>query len=468
MRSLKTAIGFCSALLPFLLKAQPVIIQGTAKSFNNSKIEAYSYKDYITYTPLKLASAQTNDTGGFSLTLPDIKRTGYLYLSISNLRGSIYVSPGNTYHVIFPAPDSTQYANPYVSHMVDLNFLNHDSDNINTLVMDFNHHYDAFYNQYYTYILRKQGARFLDTFYLQMQNFYSEVHNSYFDAYMRYSVAETGINIMEGTKTLGKKFLEQKPILYHNYEYMKFFNDYFNNYLEQLVLGKTERDVKNFIAQNDYPNLMEVMKVNPILRENDSLCELALLKGLYELYYSGEFSQTSIKSLIQTTQAQSKIDEDKVIAADMLSSFSDVVKGATSPDFALKDAKGNISGGVDFRGRYLYLCFFKSSSEACLSELDVMAALYKKYGKKMNFVCVSEDKNISDLESFLDQNKLFNWTFLYDEGGKVLEKFDVKALPEFFLINPQGYFYMSPADGPSHGIEITFDQILPHKKQNNQ
>ncbi len=76
--------------------------------------------------------------------------------------------------------------------------------------MDFNHHYDAFYNQYYTYILRKQGARFLDTFYLQMQNFYSEVHNSYFDAYMRYSVAETGINILEGTKTLGKKFLRHK------------------------------------------------------------------------------------------------------------------------------------------------------------------------------------------------------------------------------------------------------------------
>ncbi len=69
MRSLKTAIGFCSALLPFLLNAQPVVIQGTAKSFNNSKIEAYSYKDYITYTPLKLASAQTNDTGGFLFNL---------------------------------------------------------------------------------------------------------------------------------------------------------------------------------------------------------------------------------------------------------------------------------------------------------------------------------------------------------------------------------------------------------------
>ncbi len=105
----------------------------------------------------------------------------------------------------------------------------------------------------------------------------------------------------------------------------------------------------------------------------------ALLKGLYELYhYSGEFSQNSIKGLIQTTQAQSKIDEDKIIAADMLSSFSDVVKGATSPDFALKDAKGNISGAVDFRGRYLYLCFFKSSSEACLGELNVMAALYAR------------------------------------------------------------------------------------------
>ncbi len=119
MRSLKTAIVFCSALLPFLLNAQPVIIQGCATVFKNSKIEAYSYKDYITYTPVKLASVQTNDTGGFCITLPNIKRTGYLYLSISNLHGSIYVSPGNTYHIRFPAPDSTQYANPYayVSHI---------------------------------------------------------------------------------------------------------------------------------------------------------------------------------------------------------------------------------------------------------------------------------------------------------------------------------------------------------------
>jgi len=99
-----------------------------------------------------------------------------------------------------------------------------------------------------------------------------------------------------------------------------------------------------------------------------------------------------------------------------------------------------------------------------MSELDVMSALRRQYGKKINFVCISEDDNYADLQKFLDQNKIYNWQFLYDDGHKVLKQYDVKTLPEFFLINPKGHFLKSPADPPSHGIQQTFDLIVSHKK----
>jgi peroxiredoxin len=301
-----------------------------------------------------------------------------------------------------------------------------------------------------------------------MEHRYANVNNSYFKAYIQYNLAEIGINILEGTKTLGEKYLKNKPVLYHNYEYMKFFNNYFNGYLEQFALTGRGNDINTFIQSANYHELSDVLRINPLLKSNDSLCDLVLLKGLYELYYSGNYSKESIKTLLTRIASQSTIEEDRIVANDMIQSFSAVTTGAGSPEFALKDSKGIVNSILDFRGRYLYLCFCKSNSDQCLSELTVMASLNKKYGKKINFVSISEDKNISVMQHFLDQNKIFTWPFLFDEGGKILEKYDVKSLPEFFLINPQGKFFLSPADAPSHGIELIFDKLLEHKKPNNQ
>jgi peroxiredoxin len=448
--------------------AQPVLIKGLAPSYEGKEISAYSYKDLITYTPVKIGSSQVNDSGRFSISIDGIKTSQYLYLSINNEQGSIYVSPSSTYHVIFPPPDSTHYENPFTVHMVDMTFIEHDSDNINSMVIDFNEQFDKFWNQCYLYFIRKEGPHYLDSFYLAMQHRYASVNNAYFKNYMQYNIAEIGINILEGPKILGEKYIQNKPVLYHSYEYMKFFNDYFNDYVEQFSLTSKGEDINRYLQSANYNGMKEVLKINTLLRTNDSLCELVLLKGLYEMYYSGTFNKESVKQMIGLVSTNTKIEESKIIAGDMLNSFSAVISGNATPDFALKDVKGAMSSIIDFRGKYLYLCFFRSKSDQCLSELDVISSLYKRYGKKLNIVCISEDDKLGDLQIFLDQHKIFTWTFLYDEGGKVRDKYDVKTLPEFFLINPQGKFYLSPADSPSHGIELIFDKLFaePKKKKN--
>jgi peroxiredoxin len=247
---------------------------------------------------------------------------------------------------------------------------------------------------------------------------------------------------------------------------MKFFNDYFKDYLEQFAIERTKEgdEVNRFISNNDYPNLMEVLKINPLLRNSDSLCELVLLKGLYELYYSGDYNKDNIKTILHNLSLTTKIDEDKLIAQDMLNSFTEVASGGAAPEFTLKDMQGDLTSLIDFRGKYVYLCFFKSSISDCVSEMDVMSALRRQYGKKITFICVSEDDDIADLQHFMDENKIYTWTFLYDKDKSVSKLYDVKTLPEFFLINPKGHFFRSPADAPSHGIQDTFDQIVARKK----
>ncbi len=443
--------------------SQPVVIIGGAPAYRGSLISVYTYKDYITNTPLRLIAQKVNDSGEFRFTLNNIKQTEYLYLNIDNLNGAIYVSPGNTYHVVFPIPDSTRYQNPYISHSIDLVFIIRDTDNINNLIMDFNDEFYNFWKYNYVYFIRKQAAPRLDTFAMQMQKRYAQINNLYFHQFLEYTIADYQLSVLMGTKTLGNRYLKNQPILYHNYEYMKFFNDYFKDYLEQVSAGKEGKDLADYIDKNDYTDLLELLKINPLLRANDSLCELVLLKGLYELYYDGDYKKENIKTILQLLETQTKIDEDRTIAGDMLHSFSGITEGADAPAFTLADAKGDSVSLSGLKGKYIYLGFIKSESEECLGELNVMAALNKIYGKKMYFVCISEDKNLELLRNFLKQNKSFNWKFLYDEGAKVLEQYDVRVLPEFFLLNPAGKFVMAPADEPGHGIELDLEPLFEKK-----
>jgi len=460
-------LTFTFSLFTLLAFAQNVTVEGHADTYKGKTIAAYSYQDLITNTPIMITSAKVNDTGYFTLSIPNIKESQYMYLNIENFNGSIYVSPGKSYHIVFPPPDSTQYLNPFVTHPIDLVFQNASATDINSMVIDFNEQWDLFWRKYYTYFVRKEATAVLDSFQLTMQQRYVDVKDPYFIGYVNYTIAEIEINILVGQKTLANKYFKNKPVLYHNYEYMKFFNDYFKDYMEQFAIERAKEgdEVNKTISGNDYNGLMEVMKVNPILRNSDSLCELVLLKGLNELYYTGDFDKENIKTILKNISVNSKIDEDKLIAKNILNSFIETGGGEAAPEFTLKDSQGELTSLIDFRGKYLYICFFKSSISASVGEMDVMSALRRQYGKKINFMCISEDDNMEDMQHFLDQNKIYTWPFLFDKNHEVLKLYNVKSTPEFFLIGPKGKFFRSPADPPSHGIQETFDQIAPQKNK---
>ncbi|HTB33012.1 MAG TPA: TlpA disulfide reductase family protein [Bacteroidia bacterium] len=465
MKLLRIYLAAGILLLPVLLQAQSATIEGYAPNYKGRTVYLSTYKDLITFTPLQINSTSINDSGKFKFPVDGLKQCTYMNLTIENNKGNLYVVPGNYYRVVFPAPDTEHYQNKYIEHRVNLELFIDDSAEVNNLIMDFNIQFENFWAKNYQYFLKKEAPHYVDSFYKAMLVRYKSIHNPDFFGFMTYTLAEIGNNILEGQKTLGEKYLKGKPVLYNNYEYMQFFNDYFKDYMQNFTTTKEGGDINKFIAKPDYPDLMEVLKINHLLRDNDSLCELVLLKGLYEFYYSGGYDQENIKILINTIAQSSKIEEDKIIAKDMLASFSGVVKGANAPDFALKDSKGDVSSVIDFRGKFLYLAFFKTTSSASVSQMEVLPALFKQYGKKINFVFISEDENYNDLINFLKANKSFNWTFLWDEHHTVMQQYDVKTLPEYFLVGPSGRFMRSPADDPSHGIENTFSDITKPLKE---
>ncbi|HVA98953.1 MAG TPA: redoxin domain-containing protein [Bacteroidia bacterium] len=430
-----------------------VTISGYAKNYIGKKIGAYGYSDMITFTERELAVTTVNDSGFYQLSLY-ANHIKYIYLRIGHVKGDMYVEPDRNYHVIFPARDSVRFVNPNADQEVDLGLFIKDSTDINSLVVDFNDHFNDFWEKNYQYFVKKVSRVPLDNFKKQMEKLYAPIHNVYFHAYIDYTFASLEENTFQGQRKLTREYIYNRPIHPESYEYMTFFNHYFTKYLQVFAASKKGANVYAEINDSDsYVGLLNVMKNDTILN-NDSLRELVLLKGLSELYYTDGFNRANIIYILQDLKENTSIEIDKTIAENILNSFSRIQSGSLAPDFALPDKEGIVMHLSDFKGKYIYLSFMEAGSAASDQEMSVMEELNKKYGHKIKFITVFTDKDEATVKKYLKENPSYNWTFLYNGKNEALiDKYDVFTIPMYFFIAPSGNFIESPADSPSGGIE---------------
>ncbi|MCH7536142.1 MAG: hypothetical protein IH948_10460, partial [Bacteroidetes bacterium] len=54
-----------------------------------------------------------------------------------------------------------------------------------------------------------------------------------------------------------------------------------------------------------------------------------------------------------------------------------------------------------------------------------------------------------------------DWTFLLVENNQsVKDKYEIRTIPMYYIIDPNGNFYRSPAKRPSENIAKLFDKLL--------
>jgi len=51
-----------------------------------------------------------------------------------------------------------------------------------------------------------------------------------------------------------------------------------------------------------------------------------------------------------------------------------------------------------------------------------------------------------------------------DDGGKIIEEYNVYVFPTYFLINPEGRLSLISAPGPSEDFESTYFKIKQERK----
>jgi thiol-disulfide isomerase/thioredoxin len=449
--------------------AQQVTIRGNAASHEYKEISVWAINDYISNTQKKLTYSVIDSAGNFLLEL-STKEIQYITLKVENNIASMYIEPNGQYDVIFNKPDSTTYHNPNIEHDVQLSIKLKSKTEINALTMDYDKRFDDFLSYYYPSFVKRAPKPVIDSFKLAIHEYYSAVNNSYLNTYVDYSIASLEEKTKESDKKLFSTYLEGKPIQYNHPEYMNFFNTFFKQKLYSFSLSKAGTPIHFEINdRGSYQGAMSVLQRDPFLK-NDTLRELVLIKGLYESYYDGSFKKSSIVPMLQQVVEESKIAVHQQIAFNILNSFSRLKPGSVAPVFVLPDKTGLTASLDELRSKkYVYLTFFNSSCTECLQQMKVLPSLKKMYGERISFVSITLDKTAADLKNFCTKNPQYDWLFLYDNSnGKLQNNYEIKTLPSYFLINPEGKFVQAPAEGPEGDIDrVFYDIVKPKAKRHN-
>ena len=134
--------------------------------------------------------------------------------------------------------------------------------------------------------------------------------------------------------------------------------------------------------------------------------------------------------------------------------------GFDPPAFSLYNQNNKLVNLTDFKGQYVYLNFCMCSSYSCIKEFELLKKMTEKYKEKLTIVTIATDESQSVMAEYANKEKL-PWTFLhFGNQPTILEEYDIRAYPTYFLIGPDGKLLISPAQSPGENFEQYLFQVM--------
>ena len=340
--------------------------------------------------------------------------------------------------------------------------INHnDSNDINVIIGKINILFNDFAIKEFKKINPRNNKSKIDSLSVILNQVVAIKNSNYIQNYIRYKIA--GMELagrIKGNKKLYLEYIYKKPVLYNHVEYMYFFNMFYEKFFFNGNHTLKFEDLKRLIeVDKNYAVLLDSLGKDSLVK-NEVIRELVFLKGMKELYYLKTIKPENIIDIISRFALRTKFTEHKKISGNLIADFISLQKGSKAPEFKLSDINGKIYTLASFKGKYTYISFFTTWCAGCSYENEAIAELFKKYSDKINFVSIAADKQILNLQYFLNKQK-YKWTFLHKGNNvDVLDNYGVKTFPVFILIDPYGNIVSYPALKPGEGIEDIFKQVL--------
>jgi thiol-disulfide isomerase/thioredoxin len=448
------------------LSAQ-VVLRGNAPSYAGQELVFYKFADLITQTEEVVAKCQIDENGDFSCNLR-VDETTFVFNHLGIYRIYLFVEPGKNYQIVLPEYEpktEAQRLNPFFRE-VDLHvgIANMEPNDLNYLISNF----DLAFNENFDDIVKDAYARkqtiSLDSLISNLEVRFSKYNHLFFNQYRTYRYGLLSqLALMQQSRSISNTYFANKPLLYNNPSYMELFNLLYDKYFLFFARSESGSTALNEVTnQRSFSRLKRTLAQDEVM-SNDSLLEMVILKGLHDGFFDDRFSRGALLAILDSLYTQSTIAEHLLIAENIRSKVTRLLPGFVPAPFELYSNKGELIRLNQFEGKYIYLNFCTTTSYTCIQEFILLEQLYEKHNKRLEIVTISVDKDVNDLNLFLEQTN-YSWTFLhYGNKPDIIKDFDIRAYPTYFLIGPDRRLVISPAPSPRENFEIQFFSILRSK-----
>jgi len=441
-----------------------ISINGKFPGAEGQVVRLLEYADMVSYHEREIGSDKVDENGNFSINLIRY-RPQYVFFRIDHARMGFFIEPGQTYLLEFDPVNFTQLddsRNPYLDPWFFQYRIVEPANNLNHQINELEEEFQEFLTENFARVHQGRNRRLFDEFRNHTDSLFGYIDNEYFKDYYEYKFAYYyRIASIERFDNQMRAHLLNRPVLYHNTQYMNFFNTVFDTYVfagSRNIQGSDLRHTVNRL--NSYHAFMDSLGKDTILR-NEVIRELVMLKALQSMYGNIDYRQQNVESILNYISSNSKFTEHRSIAGNILFEKNNLVIGAPSPSIVVYDESDNpVRIPEDFPGNYIYLGFWASWCESCMLEFIALRELFDQYRNEIVFINISTERNPVIFDAYLSSTGHEWLDFHFRHDFRILDAFKVRALPTFLLIDNNGNILDYPALKPSDNLKQRFDRIL--------
>ncbi len=459
----KIIIFFSFLIVSAFSLGQNVTVKGYATGAKNRCVRVKTYSDLISNKEELLVTTYTDSNGYFEAKFKtsDIK---YGKLYIDYYSSDIYIEPNKTYEIKTRSiiiNDATDKENHNLKPLIfDYVILNSKPNDLNSLIQKFNINYNNFLLKNMKLCRSKVFKAKIDTLKTNLADTFSNITNEYFKNYMKYRFATLEFQANAASDNyLFDRYLYKQPILFDNIEFMSFFNEFYDGYFNQADRPVRLYDIEKAVnIQKSRDALLDTLGKDTTFR-NEYYREVIALKMLNTAYGMPEFSTKCIEQVLNQFAEKSKFEKVRLISKNIIRVHSRLSINSPAPEFKISNIDGDKVSLSDFKGSIVYIGFFQSRNLACLEEFELMRKLYDKYSDTIQFVSICCDRDSSTYSKFVKEKK-YKWPILYcGMNFKLLDEYQVRSFPFYFIIGKEQNILLYPAESPSNNIESVFKEI---------
>jgi peroxiredoxin len=393
----------------------------------------------------------------------------YCIVDIGIYRGYIYCEPGCTYELEFPVyaprPLSEKF-NPYFKpEMVELGIKNPSSSTISVLIRNFDEVFDSLYGANAVAVFSKADVAKAQAVVAQLDSVFPPTSIPYFENHRR---AQYGRLLGLAYKRQRRTIIGYTESIFVNNPnqpaYSFLFNDVFKDFFQYYFATPQGKPLRESFGQAAAFDSLSLVLAKDTLFSNDRFREVVLLKALYDAYYSERYNKEQIENLFLSAQTTGSTSIGTLFAQSLYKQVTKLKQGTKAPDFEAYSASGRAFSLASFKGKFVYLSFANTQNHACKKDLIAMGAMARDFKKDLEVVAILTDENSEEAFAFEKQNGLKYNYLHFNNNGKVLLDYSIKALPTYFLFDPEGNISSSSTLPPGESFVKFFQETVRNFK----